>query len=156
MWEYGLLPAGQLEDNEEWRFWYAVNGYAYQGLRYFAMALSDSQPEAGRRYAREAEAYRQDIRAAALRSMAAAPVAPLADGTWVPTLPSRTHMHGRDLGWIRNILYGALALVDTGVFAPDEKITEWILQDHEENLFMAPWSFSVAERDWFSRANSSS
>ena len=28
VWEYGLLPAGQLEDNEEWLYWYAVNGYA--------------------------------------------------------------------------------------------------------------------------------
>jgi hypothetical protein len=151
VWEYGLLPAGQLEDNEEWLYWYAVNGYAYKGLKYFALALRDTEPELSGRYARQAEAYREDIRAAALRSMAAAPVAPLGDGTWVPTVPSRTHMHGRDLGWIRNILYGALAMVDTEVFSPDEKVTEWILEDHEDNLFMAPWSFSVADRDWFSR-----
>ena len=151
VWEYGLLPAGQLEDNEEWLYWYAVNGYAYKGLKYFALALSDLDPESSRRYEREAEAYRADIRAAALRSMAASPVAPLADGTWVPTVPSRTHMHGRDVGWIRNILYGALAMVDTGVFLPEEKITEWILRDHEDNLFMAPWSFCVPESGWFSR-----
>ena len=60
-------------------------------------------------------------------------------------------MHGRDLGWIRNILYGSLALVDNGIFDPDEKIVEWILRDHEDNLFMAPWSFSTPESEWFHR-----
>jgi len=151
VWEYGLLPPGQLEDNEEWHHWFAVNGYAYKGLKYFARALGDMDPEASRRYAREAEAYRADIREAALRSMEASPVAPLRDGTWVPTVPPRTHLHGRDIGWIRNILYGSIVLVDTEVFSPDEPISDWILRDLEDNLFMAPWSFSVPESDWFSR-----
>ncbi|MEK7405607.1 MAG: hypothetical protein AAB225_10915 [Acidobacteriota bacterium] len=151
VWEYGLLPAGQLEDNEEWLYWYAVNGYAYRGLRAFALALRDADPAAAARYEAAAANYRGDIRAAALRSMAAAPVARLMDGTSVPVAPSRTHMHGRDLGWIRNILYGALAMIDCGVFDADEPAVEWILKDHEDNLFMAPWSFSVPESDWFSR-----
>jgi hypothetical protein len=151
VWEYGLLPPGQLEDNEEWQYWFAVNGYAYKGLKYFARALADVDPEASRRYAREAEAYRADIREAALRSMESSPVAALRDGTWTPTLPPRTHLHGRDVGWIRNILYGAIVLIDTEVFSPDEPVSEWILRDLEDNLFMAPWSFSVPESDWFSR-----
>ncbi len=150
-WEFGLLPAGQLEDNEEWLYWYAVNGYAYRGLRAFARALADVDRSEADRYDAEAAKYRSDIRAATLRSMAAAPVARLMDGTSVPVMPSRTHLHGRDLGWIRNILYGALAMVDCGVFDPDEHVVEWILKDHEDNLFMAPLSFSVPESDWFSR-----
>jgi hypothetical protein len=151
VWEYGLLPAGQLEDNEEWLYWYAVNAYAYRGLRTWARAIGELDGTEGKRFAAEAESYRQDIRGAALRSMAAAPVAALRDGTWVPVAPSRTHLHGRDVGWIRNILYGPLAMVDCGIFDPSEKVTEWILKDHEDNLFMAPWSFSVPESDWFSR-----
>src|SRR5262249_34122739 len=95
--------------------------------------------------------YRADIRAAALRSMAAAPVAPLRDGTYVPILPPRTSLHGRELGWIRNILYGPHALVDSGIFDPNEDITTWILQDIEDNLVMAEDSFSVPDADWFSR-----
>jgi hypothetical protein len=83
--------------------------------------------------------------------MAAAPVAQLQDGTWVPVVPPRTHLHGRDTGWIRNILYGPLAMIDCGIFDPHEQVAEWILKDHEDNLFMAPWSFSVPENEWFSR-----
>jgi len=55
------------------------------------------------------------------------------------------------LGWIRNILYGAHVLVDCGVFDADEPAATWILEDYEDNLFMAPDSLSVPDRDWFSR-----
>lgn len=151
VWEFGLLPPGQLEDNEEWQYWFAVNAYAYRGLRAASEAIGELDPVEGKRLGTEAESYRQDIREAALRSMAVSPAAPLRDGTWVPTVSTRARLHGRDYGWIRNILYGPQVLVDCGVFGPDEEITGWILRDLEDNLFMSPESFSVAEQDWFSR-----
>jgi hypothetical protein len=151
VWEYGLLPPGQLEDNEEWQYWFAVNAYAYRGLHAAAEAIGEVDRAQGARLAGEAQRYRNDIRSAAFRSFAAAPVAPLRDGTWVPAMGSHTHLHGRDYGWIRNILYGPHVLVDCGIFAPDEPVATWILRDLEDNLFMSPESFSVAEQDWFSR-----
>lgn len=151
VWEYGLLPPGQLEDNEEWQYWFAVNSYAYRGLNAAARAVAEIDAEQGRRLEMEARRYRDDIRTAAFRSFAAAPVAPLRDGAWVPTMGSHTHLHGRDFGWIRNILYGPQVLVDCGVFAPDEPVAGFILRDLEDNLFMSPESFSVPEQDWFSR-----
>jgi len=43
---WGLLPAGHLEDNPEWRHWFAVNAHAYAGLRAIAevLALRRSTP----------------------------------------------------------------------------------------------------------------
>ncbi|MFL6352289.1 MAG: hypothetical protein ACJ74Z_10625 [Bryobacteraceae bacterium] len=149
--EYGLLPAGQLEDNEDFEYWFAVNGYAYRGLSAASQALSDTNPATSLRLAHEAAEYREDIRNATFRAMAITPVVPLRDGTWVPAVPPRTSLHGRDLGWIRNILYGSLTLVDCGVFTPSEPVATWILQDYEDNLFMAEDSMAVPERDWFSR-----
>ncbi|MGI8960149.1 MAG: hypothetical protein ACR2IV_10390, partial [Bryobacteraceae bacterium] len=149
--EYGLLPAGQLEDNEDFEYWFAVNGYAYRGLRATAEALWDIDPGTSLRLAKEAAEYREDIRNAASRAMAITPVVPLRDGTWVPAVPPRTSLHGRDIGWIRNILYGSLTLVDCGVLTPNEPVATWILQDYEDNLFMAEDSTGVPERDWFSR-----
>jgi hypothetical protein len=149
--EYGLLPAGQLEDNEDFAYWFAVNGYAYRGLHTAAEAVSALDSAASARLNKEAEAYRADIRRAVFHAMAIAPVVSLRDGTFVPGIPPRTSLHGRDLGWIRNILYGAHTLVDCGVFDPDEPLATWILQDYEDNLFMAQDSFSVPDRDWFSR-----
>jgi hypothetical protein len=149
--EYGLLPAGQLEDNEELLYWFAVNGYAYRGLAAAAEALSAIDPAAAVRLRKEAQAYRSDIRQAAFHAMSIAPVVPLRDGTFVPAIPSRASLHGRDFGWIRNTLYGAHTMVDCGVFDADEPVTTWILQDYEDNLFMAEDSFSTPDRDWFSR-----
>jgi len=151
VWEYGLLPAGQLEDNEEWQYWFAVNAYAHKGLKAAAEVIAEIDPAEGARLRDEARRYRDDIRAALRRSMAAAPVVPRGDGTWIPYLPSRTHLHGPDYGWIRNILYGAHALIDGEVIDPGETWAAWILQDLEDNRFMAPDSFPVAEQDWFSR-----
>jgi hypothetical protein len=150
-WEYGLLPPGQLEDNEEWQYWFAVNAYAYRGLRAAGEAVADIDAAEGQRLSSEAAKYREDIRQAAFRSQAETPAVELGDGTWAPAMATRTHLHGRDVGWIRNILYGPQVLIDCGVLAPDEAPAGWILRDMEDNLFMARDSFSVAEQDWFSR-----
>lgn len=149
--EYGLLPAGQLEDNEDFEYWFAVNAYAYRGLRAAAEALSEIDPETSSRIAKEAADYRTDIRAAAMRAIAVSPVVPSRDGTFVPAIPPRTSLHGRDQGWIRNILYGPLTLVDCGVFDANEPVATWILKDYEDNLFMSDESMGVPDRDWFSR-----
>ncbi|HUY15420.1 MAG TPA: hypothetical protein VMX16_17590 [Terriglobia bacterium] len=148
---FGLLPAGDLEDVGEWEHWFAVNGYAYRGLNATAGVVSVIDQSEGERLKKEAEAYRKDIRSAAFRAMAIAPVVPLRDGTFVPMIPPRTSLHGRDLGWIRNTLYGAHALVDCGVLSPHEAPATWTLQDYEDNLFMAEDALSIPNRDWFNR-----
>lgn len=149
--EFGLLPPGDLEDNNDWEYWFAVNCYAFRGLARAAETVAEVNAAEGARLKEEAEAYRRDIRTAAFRAMAIAPVVPLRDGTFVPMIPPRTSLHGRDLGWIRNVLYGAHTLVDCGVLSPGEVTTAWILQDYEDNLFVASDSLSVPDRDWFSR-----
>lgn len=149
--EFGLLPPGDLEDNNDWEYWFAVNGYCYRGLVRTAEAIAEVDAAEGERLKKEAKDYRQDIRAAAFRAMAIAPVVPLRDGTYVPMIPPRTSLHGRDLGWIRNVLYGAHTLIDCGVFSSGESVTTWTLEDYEDNLFMASDSLCVPNRDWFSR-----
>jgi hypothetical protein len=149
--EFGLLPAGQLEDNEEWHHWFAVNAYAYRGLRAAGEVLATLDPAEGANLQREAERYRADIRRAVERAVADVPVARLRSGAWGIVVPPRTRLHGRDTGWIRNILYGAHVLLDCGVFEVGEPVAEYILDDLEDNLFLGTDAFSVAEQDWFSR-----
>jgi hypothetical protein len=149
--EYGLLPAGEMEDNQEWQYWFGVNAYTYWGLKGAAEAVAAVDSAEGARLKKEAARYREDIRKAALRAMAMAPVVPVRDGTFIPYIPPRVYLHGRDLGWFRNALHGAHDLVDCGVFTPEEPIARWIAQDYEENLYMADNALSVPDRDWFSR-----
>lgn len=150
--EYGLLPAGHLEDNPEWRHWFAVNAHAYNGMRLIAEVLAEiGHPEA-ERIRREAEAYREDIRKAARRAMIEAPVVRLLDGTYIPHVPTRTGIRGREWGWFREAAYGALHLLEGNVFDPHEEEMTWVLKDLEDNLFVSrEWGRPVdLERYWFS------
>jgi hypothetical protein len=149
---WGLLPAGHLEDNPEWRHWFAVNAHAYSGLARVATVLEDSAPSEAARLKREAATYREDIRRAALRSMEQAPVVRLLDGTYVPHIPTYAGLRGRAWGWFREAAYGALHLLEGDVFAPDEPEMTWLLKDLEDNLFVSrEWGRPVdMEHYWFS------
>jgi len=150
--EWGLLPPGHLEDNQEWRYWFSVNAHAYGGMRAIADVLGEIGNPQAARLAGEAEAYRQDIRRAALRAMEETPVVRLLDGTYVPHIPARADIRGRTWGWFREAAYGALHLLESGVFAPDEPEMTWLLQDLEDNLFVSrEWGRPVdLEKYWFS------
>jgi hypothetical protein len=84
--------------------------------------------------------------------MARAPVVRLRDGTAVPHVPTRARLRGREWGWFREAAYGALHLLEGGVFDPDEPEMTWVLKDLEDNLFVSrEWGRPVdLERFWFS------
>lgn len=150
--EYGLLPAGHLEDNQEWRHWFAVNAHAYGGMQKLAAALAAIGHPDAERLLQEAAAYRADIRQAAHRAMVEAPVVRLLDGTYIPRIPTRTGTRSREEGWFREAAYGALHLCESDVFDPREPEMTWVLKDLEDNLFISrEWGRPVdLERYWFS------
>ncbi|NLA58348.1 MAG: hypothetical protein GX855_05560, partial [Firmicutes bacterium] len=153
VWEYGLLPAGHLEDNPEWFYWYSVNGYTWRGMQAVGEVLAEIGWPDAQRILNEAAAYKEDILAAVRRSRTLAPLVPLRDGTYIPHHPTRAYIRGRDLGWIRENLYGAMHLIQTGVIADDSQEATWILKDYEDNLFVNPafGRFVDVEKDWFSQ-----
>lgn len=153
--EYGLLPASQLEDNNDWANWFAINAYAWAGMDRTAQALKDlSYPEANN-MARQAEAYKQDLRNAVMRAAGSSPVARMRDGVYEPYVPvepfrrlrlfgpARTAYYTRyaksgirplyRLSADRECLYGPMILLNLGVFGPKEPIADWVLDDWEDN-----------------------
>ena len=175
--EYGLLPAGHLEDNRDWGHWFSVNAYASAGLSALARALAKTGDPDAARYAKEAAAYRADLRRAVERAAAASPVVRLRDHTYVPYVPARVHQRIRLFGPLRvgfysrypqkvlptyrlsatrELLYGPLILVETGIFDAREPLATWVLDDWEDNLTMSePLGLHVhgwVDEDlWFSR-----
>jgi hypothetical protein len=175
--EYGLLPAGHLEDNRDWGHWFSVNAFASLGITTLAEALEDIGDNDARKYRKEAELYRNDLRVAVARAVASSPVIRLRDNTWVPYVPTRVHQRIRLFGPLRvafysrypekalptyrlsatrELLYGPLILVDTGVFDAAEPLAQWILDDWEDNATMSePLGLNphgwVDEEFWFSR-----
>lgn len=175
--EYGLLPAGNLEDNHDWGHWFSVNAYASLGMSVLAKALAEVGDPAAAGYRKEAELYRADLRRAIDRATAASPVIRLRDNTYVPFVPTRVHQRIRLFGPLRvafysrypqkvlptyrlsatrELLYGPMILVDTGIYDANEPLARWVIDDWEDNattseplgLHVHGW---VDEDLWFSR-----
>ncbi len=174
---YGLLPAGRLEDNDDWGYWFANNAYAWLGLRDMARALQAAGMSGGNRLAREADAYIQDLRAAVRRTSELSPVVRLRNGVYVPFVPSRVYQRFRYFGPMRTgyysrykkdtlltfrlsatreALYGPMILITTGVLDPHDPLSEAILDDWEDNITLSSSLGQhihgvVDDEYWFSR-----
>ncbi|HEV2492481.1 MAG TPA: hypothetical protein VG204_05355 [Terriglobia bacterium] len=175
--EYGLLPAGHLEDNSDWGHWFAVNDFAAAGMAELAGALADVRDPSASHYAQEAAAYRQDLRDAILRAAQAAPVVRLRDNTYIPWFGPRPYERIRLYGPIRvafysrypqkvlpiyrlsetrEILYGPMIHLTLNIFGAEEPVAHWVLDDWEDNATLSSslglnvhgW---VDDRYWFSR-----
>lgn len=152
VWQYGLLPPGHLEDNPEFLHWYAVNAYACRGMMDAADVLSEIGHADVERVCREASEYLTDVRRAVRQSMLLSPVVNQGDGGYIPFQPTRCFLRGRDLGWIRDSLYGPIHLIDCGIYPVQSPEATWILQDAENNVFVSrERGLGIdAEKWWFS------
>jgi len=152
--EYGFLPAGGLEDVQDYWYWLATNVSTVWGFDALVDALADySHPEA-ERLQEEAQAYHKDVLRGVRESRIRAPVVRLRDGTYVPKYPSRLYERGRCVGWIRETLEGSLCLLLTGLVSPDSPQARWIMKDYEDNLYISEdygYSIPVFDKFWFSR-----
>ena len=95
---YGLLPAGQLEDCQEWKYWYATNAYAYLCIETMAEAFESAGLPKADYYKKEAEAYRNDILNSLQRAMELCPVVRLRNNTYVPYVPVQPYQGFRYFG----------------------------------------------------------
>ena len=155
--EYGFLPAGVLEDIQDFWYWLATDAHTWWGMDRAAKALTDiGHPDAAR-ITEDAENFRRDLLAGFEESMIRTPVVRLKDGTAVPHVPAHLHLRGRSFGWIRETLEGAIHLIHTGLIPADSQLATWILKDYEDNLYISEHygysgiSVPDEEKYWFSR-----
>jgi len=141
---YGLLD-GRVADPEDFFHSFMLNALSCVGLRRAAEMLAAVDSGKSAELAAEAEAFRQDIRAAYEEAVARSPAIPLDDGTWVPSVPPWAEYPGpvalyADGGnWFthgafgaRDSLIGALYLVIGEVLEPDELGTDFLLKCHQQ------------------------
>jgi hypothetical protein len=128
--QYGLMPAGQPYDTEAGQgpdyFYCMSDGYTYQGFKRMAEALVDARHPEGTRLLQEAESYGQDILEAMRRVRCGDPN--------LPPYPER--LRGPD-GW-GSLGSGELALIDTGLVAPEDPVFEQI-----ENFMKSHFNYNV-------------
>jgi hypothetical protein len=174
---YGMLPAGHLEDNFDWGFWYAVNAYSYLGLKTTAEAFAKARLSEAARLEKEAQDYLQDIKNSIRRTSELSPVVRLKNNTYVPFIPSRVYQRFRYFGPMqsgfysrygdhtlityrlsatREALYGPMILITTGIIDPLSPLAEAVLDDWEDNITLTSSLGQhihgiVDDEYWFSR-----
>jgi hypothetical protein len=151
-WERGFLPAGALEDVEDFFYWLSTNCLTWRGLDSAAAALEKFGHAEATRYRREADAYGRDLRRGFEESRRHSPLVRLRDGRWVPHYPSRLYCRGRDYGWIRETLEGSVYLLISGLYKSESKQGGWILDDYQDTRYLnAPYSYPIRDpqTEWF-------
>jgi hypothetical protein len=160
---YGMI-SGKVADPEDHFHQYMLNAYAFLGISRLAEMLRDVDAEQSKRFAREAEAWKQDIRASLARSIAHAPVVPLGDGRWSSTVPPWTEAIGpralhispesyfsHGTVTVPDVLLGPLYLVFCEVLAPEEPAARMILEYQSELFLERNAAFSqpyYSRHDW--------
>ena len=151
-WERGFLPAGALEDVDDYFYWLSTNSLTWRGLDTAAAALDQfGHPDAAR-FRQEADAYRDDLLRGFETARRHSPLIRLRDGRWIPHYPSRLYCRGRDYGWIRETLEGSVYLLLSGLYKPDSKEGGWILDDYLDTRYMnPPFGYRIVDRltEWF-------
>ncbi len=89
---FGLLPAGSLEDVQDYWYWLATNACTAWGFQALADALADYGHPQAARLERDAKAYRRDVLRAFTEAKVRALVVRLRDGTYVPKYPSEVYV----------------------------------------------------------------
>jgi hypothetical protein len=165
LWCKGLQPALQVTPDSGglWMQFYEAEAYYWAFIARLAAALGVIDPAGGAKLAAEAEAYRQDLRAAVERSIALSPVVPVRDGTFRSVIPFACYVRGLGTaawGWQRDgsgahvgplywdTVQSAAALVSPAALlsAKDARVQGYL--DVLEDRLLLENSY-VGNRNWF-------
>jgi hypothetical protein len=159
---YGMID-GKVADPEDPYHQYMLNGYAYLGVSRVAESLQGIDEANARRLRKEADAWKADIRASLLQSVAGSPVVPLGNGAWSPTIPPWPEARAMRLLYldgepfqshgtvtVSDAMLGPLYLVFCEVLDPEEPISRMMLEYHQEMFFQRNAAFS---QPYYSRHN---
>jgi len=134
-----VAPLNDLSESEsEWAF---TQAYFAGGLELFGQALSIYGHPRAKEVCQVADQLKYDIDKAFSKSSVKSPVIQLANGTWdnfVPT-DARTPRRLLDQWYPSSIDTGPLHLPRLGAVDPFGWLTDAMLHDHEDNLFLHNW-----------------
>ncbi|HUU58392.1 MAG TPA: hypothetical protein VMZ50_02510, partial [Phycisphaerae bacterium] len=151
-WEKGFLPAGALEDVDDYFYWLSTNALTWRGADTAAAALEAYGHGEAKRVRREADAFRRDLVRGFETARRHSPLIRLRSGRWIPHYPSRIYRRGRDYGWIREVLEGSVYLLLSGLYDPESRQGGWILDDYLDTRYMNPpfgYPLQDPQTEWF-------
>ena len=160
---YGMLD-GKVADPEDPYHQFMLNGYGYLGLSRTAEILKSIDPERAAQLARDAVAWKEDIRKSLSYAMGRSPAIPLGNGAWTRTAPPWTETRGPRTLYATgekqfthgsfnaaDSLLGPLHLVFCEVLDTNEPMTTELLNYQTELLYEENTAFSqpyYSRHDW--------
>jgi hypothetical protein len=151
---YGMI-SGKVADPEDACHQFMLNAYGYLGIKRISEVLKNIDPVNAEWLEKESESWKEDIRVSFFNAMALAPVVPLGDGRWCPTVPPWTEATGPlalyvDAGncfshgnfMTRDVLLGPLYLVFCEVLDPRETASVMMLNYHSDLFYQHNAAFS--------------
>lgn len=138
------LVKGPLNDLTGEGIWAFNQAYMYAGLELFGVVLqrigNPLGEEARAAAKRLAAAVDQGFRTAS----AGSPLVQLRDHTWTPYVPCEADRFGRILDdWYpTDVDTGAVHMLRLKVVPPASDLGDWLLNDHEDNLFYRGWGIA--------------
>jgi hypothetical protein len=107
LWAAGLHPPQHIADCawgcSEWKWYVNIDAWYCQGLRRFADAMREVDPENAARYLAESREYRIALQKAVERAIALAPVMRVGNGTYRSYIPPVLYVRGPSLGQVIQI-----------------------------------------------------
>ncbi len=134
-----VAPLNDLtHDSEAWGF---PNAYFVAGLSVFGRALQEYGHPRGAECVAASEAMRRAVEREFARASVHAPVVQLGDGTWNNYVPCAATLPHRlfEQWYPTDVDTGPMHLARLGVLDPRGWLTEAMLLDHEDNLYLKQW-----------------
>jgi hypothetical protein len=142
--DFSGLVEGPLNDGTGTGIWAINQAYMYAGLERVGQALQQIGNARAQSVLAEAAQFRDAAEAGFTQATASAPVVRLRDGSWQPFVPSDARVPRRlmELWYPTDVDTGPLHLVRLKLLPAKGQLADFLLNDHEDNLFLKNWGMA--------------
>jgi hypothetical protein len=138
------LVLGPLNDLTGEGYWAFNQAYMYAGLEVFGKALAQAGYSKAHDVLDAAGKFRVAVQNGFQTASIHSPLVELRDHTWIPYVPSDAERRGRlfALWYPTDVDTGATHLIRLKVLPATSDLATWLLNDHEDNLFLHGWGIA--------------
>ena len=140
----GGLVFGPLNDLTGDGVWAFSQAYIFAAFDRLAAALARSDHPRAREFRQAADAFHRSVEREFAAATRRSPLVQLRDRTWSPYVPCEARTPGRrfDQWYPTDVDTGAMHLPRLKALTADGTLTDWLLHDHEDNLYLLGWGMA--------------